>query len=513
MNIQRNNNKRIAKNTLFLYFRMLFTMGIGLYTSRVILNTLGVEDFGIYNVVGGVVTMFSFLNSAMAIATQRFFNFEMGVGNLKGLQEIFCISVNIHAGISIIILLLAETVGLWFFYTYMTIPLERLDAAVWVYQFAVLSAIILIMSAPYNAAIIAHEKMGAFAYISILEVILKLIVVYILVAFKYDKLKLYAILMFNIQFLMRLIYGIYCKRNFQETTYHWHWNKKKVKEMVTFASWSLFGDIAYVTYTQGINILLNIFFTPVVNAARGISVQVQSAIKGFCLNFQMALNPQIIKSYATKDLEYMHMLIFRSSKFSFFLLLFLSLPIFIETEAILIWWLSVVPEHTTEFVRIILCTTVLESIANPLVASAQATGKIKKYQSIIGGTMLLIVPISYVALKMGAVPEIVFIIHFIVSVIAQIIRIMLMRSLISFTVKEYMENVLLPLAKVSLLSIVIPAIASFYVPQNMVGFMIICIICFISVGGIVYKVGLKKTERVFCEKHVAFFFHKLTNKK
>ena len=307
------NNKRIAKNTLLLYIRMLFLMAVSLYTSRVVLQALGVEDFGIYNVVGGVVAMFGFLNAAMSSSTQRYLTFELGRGDMSRLRTVFCTSVNIHALISLVIVLLAETIGLWFFYQKMIIPEERLNAAMWVYQFSVLSSVVMVMNVPYNASIVAHERMSAFAYISILEVLLKLLIVFLLQVVCWDRLAFYAFLVFLVQLGIRFIYGIYCRKHFKETAFRWLWDKVMFREMLSFAGWNLWGNCAGVAFTQGINLLLNMFFGPVVNAARGIAVQVQSAVQQFSLNFQTAVNPQITKSYAVQDYGYMHSLIFRSS--------------------------------------------------------------------------------------------------------------------------------------------------------------------------------------------------------
>ena len=278
------NNKRIAKNTLFLYFRMLFLMGIALYTSRVVLNTLGVEDYGIYNVVGGVVAMFGFLNLSMSSATQRYITFALGKGDKQRLQTIFSTTLQIHTLIAGIIVLLGETIGLWFLYNKMQIPVDRMDAAFWVLQCSIISSVIMIVSVPYNADIVAHEKMSAFAYISILEAVLKLAVVYMLVIFSFDKLILYAILILAIQILIRFCYSYYCNKHFAETKYKHVWDKALFKEMTGFAGWSMFGNFSAVLFGQGLNILLNIFFGPVVNAARGVAVQVQNAIQQFVGN-------------------------------------------------------------------------------------------------------------------------------------------------------------------------------------------------------------------------------------
>ena len=287
------NNKRIAKNTLVLYVRMIFLLCISLFTSRVVLNMLGVEDYGIYNVVGGIVAMFGFLNGSMSSATQRYITFALGKGDMKRLKTVFSTTLQIHTLIAIIIVLLGESIGLWFLYHKMQIPAERMDAAFWVLQCSVVSTVVMIISVPYNSDIIAHEKMSAFAYFSILEALLKLLIAYMLVVSPYDKLVIYAILLLLVEVLLRFCYSIYCNKYFEESKYHHVWDKALFKEMTFFASWSIFGNFASVLFGQGLNILLNVFFGPAINAARGIAVQVQGVIQQFVTNFQMALNPQI----------------------------------------------------------------------------------------------------------------------------------------------------------------------------------------------------------------------------
>lgn len=490
-------NKRIAKNTLLLYIRMLFIMAVNLYTSRVVLNTLGIEDYGIYNVVGGVVTMFTFVNSAMIAGTQRFLTFELGRDNLTKLKKIFSVSLLIHGLISLLVLLLAETMGLWFLYNEMNIPVNRLNAAFWVFQFSVLSVMVMIMSAPYNAVIIAHEKMSAFAYISILEVVLKLLIVYLLLLGDFDKLKLYALLIFAVQFIIRCIYSLYCNRYFIESKFHFIWDKKLFKEMMSFAGWNLWGNFASITFMQGLNILLNIFFGPAVNAARSIAVQVQQAVTQFSSNFQMALNPQITKSFSQRDLTYMHALVFKSSKLTFFLLLFLSLPIMIETETILKIWLGTVPAYTVTFLRLMLCITIIDATANPLMISASATGKIKIYQSIIGGVLLAILPISYLVLKMGGVPASVFIVHLCVCIIAFIVRLFIVRPLINLSLSSFVSQVIFRCIGVAVISIVLPLIAKCILPNTIFTFVVICVICVISISCSVYCFGLNNSEKIF----------------
>lgn len=500
------NNKRIAKNTLLLYFRMLLTMVVSLYTSRVVLQTLGVEDYGIYNVVGGVVTMFAFINTAMSSATMRFMAFELGSGNNEKLHRVFCTSIGIHAIISLLIFLLAETIGLWFLNTYMTIPEARMDAAHWTFHLSVLSTIVLMMSVPYNASIIAHEKMSAFAYISVLEVVLKLAVVYLLVIFDVDKLKLYAILIFSIQLLIRLIYGRYCSRHFAECHYILVYDKYLFKEMTSFAGWSLFGNLAGVAYTQGVNILLNIFFGPVVNAARAVAIQVQAAVQGFVVNFQMALNPQITKTYASGELDQMHRLVFASGRYSFFLLLFLSLPIIIEIDPILSFWLETVPEYTSTFIRLMLCIMMVDALANPLITAAQATGRIKVYQAVVGSILLLIVPFSYIALKLGGQPEIVFIVHFLMVVLAQIARLIMIRPMIQLSLKTYFMEVVMRIACVVLVAIMMPIGGYFLLPKDtFYSFFTVCALSIISVSLSVYYLGIGNSERTFVREKIKDF--------
>ncbi len=495
-------NKRIAKNTGLLYIRMLFTMGIALFTSRVILHSLGVEDYGLYSVIGGIVTMFTFLNGAMAGATQRFLTFEIEKGDKNQLSRIFSTSIQIHLILALGIIILGETIGLWLFYNKMIIPPNRLDAAFWVFQLSVIACAGSILQTPYNADIIAHERMGVFAYISILDVTLKLGIAYLLYIITLDRLKTYALLVLCVQFLDFLIYATYCTKNFQESRYKHYIDKSLLKRMTNFAAWTLFGNMASIAYTQGLNLLLNIFFGPVVNAARGIAVQVQSAINGFVVNFQTALNPQITKTYAAKDLERMHSLIFASSKYSFFLLFFLSLPIIIETQPILHTWLGVVPNYTVIFVRLMLAISLIDSISNPLINSANATGNIKKYQIVIGGILLLILPFSYFALKLGATPESVFIIHLLMVVCAQTARIWMIRPMIRLSIREYFKKVIVKIGAVSILSAIIPLCLYNYLPVNVYSIIFICALCLICVPCFVYIIGLNSTEKSFIQEHI-----------
>ena len=491
------NNKRIAKNTLMLYIRMLFMMGVSLFTSRVILETLGVEDFGIYSVVGGIITMFAFINGGMVSATQRFITFEIGKGNMEKLKSVFSTSLQIHALISLIIVLLGETAGLWFLYEKMVIPEGRMDAAMWVYQCSIIACVVNIMSIPYNADIVAHEKMSAFAYISIIEVSLKLAIVYLLLVSPWDKLIVYAILLLVVQFSIRFVYSHYCHKHFEETKYQRTFNKPLFKEMLSFAGWSFWGNLAGVLYTQGLNMMLNVFFGPVVNAARGIAVQVQSAVQQFTTNFQMALNPQITKNYAAGDLEQMHSLMFRSARFSFFLLFFLTLPILIETNFVLTVWLKNVPENTVVFTQLMIAISLIYTIANPCIVANQATGKVKVYQAVVGGILLLIVPISYIVLKLGAPAYSVFIVHFCVESVAQLSRMIMLRKLIHLPLSAYLKNIYLPVILVVCLAVLLPLYVHTLFSEGWERFFIVGIVCVISVSVMVFLVGLTSGEKVF----------------
>lgn len=506
------NNKRIAKNTLLLYVRTLFIMLITLYTSRVILNTLGVSDYGIYNVVGGVVAMFGFINGSMSSATQRYITFALGKGDMKNLQKVFSTALQIHFLIAILILLLGETVGLWFLYEKMQIPTDRMDAAFWVLQCSILSTVVMIISVPYNADIIAHEKMSAFAYISILEAVLKLAVVYALLLSPYDKLIFYAFLILAVQLLIRFCYNSYCHKHFFESKYKHIWDKSLFKEMTSFAGWSMFGNLAGVLFGQGLNMLLNVFFGPVVNAARAVSVQVQNAIQQFVGNFQMALNPQITKTYAKGEMKEMHQLMFRSARFSFYLLFLLSLPVLFETNFILTIWLKTVPENTVIFLRIMICTSLIYTLANPMIIANQATGKVKKYQAVCGTILLMILPISYICLKLGCPAYSVFIVHFCMEAIAQLARMIMLRPLIGIRVYDYFKNVYSRVFIVAALSIIVPLLVYESLNDTILRFFIVCVVCVLSVSAVAYTIGLSNNEREFVKEKVGAMANKIFHK-
>ncbi len=472
-------------------------MVVSLYTSRIVLNTLGVEDFGIYNVVGGFVTMFGFLNSSMASATQRFLSFEIGRKDLVQLRNVFSMSVNIHIIIAVVILLLAETIGLWFVNTQLTIPAHRMLAAQWVYQFSILALVVTIVSVPYNAIIIAHERMNVFAWISIVEVSLKLLIVFMLQWFGFDKLKLYAVLMFSVALLIRVIYGTYCRYKFKESKFRLFWDKPLFNTLLSYAGWNLWGNAASVIMGQGINILLNIFFGPIVNAARAIAYQVRGAVNQLVSNFQMAVNPQIIKSYAAGDLNHMHQLIFRGAKFSFYLLFMMSLPILFETEIILRLWLKNVPEYTVIFTRLVIINILIDSISGPLMTAAQASGKIKLYQSLIGGLLILNLPISYLFLKNGFAPQITIYVGIGISIIALFARLKIIAPLVSLSISEYLKAVILRIIPVVLVAFVVPVLVYLSIEEAVIRFIFTGLSSIASVVIVIYLIGLDKEEQQF----------------
>ena len=489
-------NRRIAKNTLLLYVRMLFTMAISLYTSRVVLHVLGVTDYGVYNVVGGVITLLGFLTNSMSGASSRYITFSLGKGDMREMRRTFGNILSIHFLLAGVVLLLGETVGLWFVLEKLRIPADRMDAALWVYHLSVLTAMLGVVSVPYNAAIIAHERMGAFAYIGIVDALLKLVIVYLLWVMPYDKLVVYALLLFGVQVFDRIVYGWYCVRHFEETRARFLFDKRLFKEMFAYAAWTMNGNLAVVGYTQGINILLNLFYGPVVNAARGIAVQVQAVAQSFCNSFQTALNPQLTKSYARGDLPRMHRLLIQSSKFSFFILWLIALPLMLEASLVLRWWLGIVPEHTESFLRLILCSSMLSTLSNPLLVSVHATGNLKRFQLIEGTMLLSIVPIAYLLLKLfGIRPEYVFCVHIAVELCTQYARMRIVLPMIAMRVGDYARTVVWPVVKVVLVAPIIPLMAYLLLRQSVGSFLLVCTVSVFSLCLAVYYLGCSRSER------------------
>lgn len=496
------NNKKIAKNTLLLYIRTLLIMLITLYTSRIVLNTLGISDYGIYNVVGGVIAMFSVISSSLSSSISRFITYELGHGNTDKLKRIFTTSVNIQIGISFIVFLLAEIIGVWFLNSKMNIPAERLIAANWVLQCALISFIINLISVPYNACIIAHEKMSAFAYISILEALLKLIIVYVLLISPYDKLITYAVLLVTVSLIIRIIYSWYCKRNFSESHYTFVYDRSLIKEMTGFAGWSFFGNTAYMLNIQGVDMLINVFFGVTLNAARGIATQVQNAVMQFVNNFTVAVNPQITKSYASGDTIYMNKLVCRGARFSYFLLFIFVVPIVCEADYILHLWLKTVPEYAPIFLRLTLFGSLMMSLGNSILTAISATGNIKKYQFWVTLIGCLVFPLTWIAFKLGLPPETAYIIFIFIYFLLIFIRIYIAKSIMGFPIRLYISDVMFRVILVSIISFILPILIIYNFESSFYRFCISFIISFISNIAIITIFGLENSERQKIFNHI-----------
>ncbi|AGA80596.1 hypothetical protein [Echinicola vietnamensis] len=490
-------NTRIAKNSLSLYLRMLITMGVSLYTARVVLQTLGVSDYGLNTVVGGVVTMFSFLSGTMASATQRFLNYEQGTEDDNSLRKVFSTSLYIHYLIALVVLVLAETAGLWFLNTRLNIPEGRMVAANWVYQFSILSFVLTVVNVPYNAAIIANERMTAFAYISVIDVVLKLLIVYLLQLFMVDKLILYGFLTFCVTFAVRMAVRWYSRKNFEECRVGVSKDETFFKKMMGFSGWTMMSSVSVVLRNQGIAVVLNMFFGTVVNAAQGISNQINTVVTTFARNFTQAVNPQIVKQYAAGDLTGMKKLLVTSVKMSFFLILLISLPIFIEAPFILKLWLGEVPEHTVVFVRLVMVRALIESYANPVATAQAATGKVRNYHITLSVIGLMNLPISYVMLMMGYEPESTLVVAILLSALISFIRVSFLRKSIGFKFRDFLTGVLLPSVVVIILAVPIPGYLYYVMPANVVNFIIKVLCACATVLAAVYLVGLSKQERNF----------------
>ncbi|MGC3978506.1 MAG: lipopolysaccharide biosynthesis protein [Paludibacteraceae bacterium] len=501
--MENNNNKRIAKNTMMLYFRMLLTMAIGLYTSRIVLKTLGVEDFGLYNIIGGIVVLFSFLNNSMTSATQRFLNFEMGRNDHLQMKKVFSASVNIHITIALSVIILAETVGLWFVNTQLNIPEDRFYAAGWVYQFTILSFTLSVLKVPYNATIISNEQMSFYAYISIVEVILKLLIVFLLNYILFDKLILYSILTMLVGLFMLLVCVFYCVRKYPSSRYIRVREKALYKQLLSFSGWSIFGSIANIGKTQGINVLINIFCGVSVNAAVSVSNQIIAAVNSFVSNFQIAFNPQITKSYAANDKVYLFDLIFKTSKYSFFLLFALSLPILLNTNEILNLWLTTVPKHTVGFCRMSIVYMLIESISGPLWMTVQATGRIKKYQIVISSLLLLNIPIAYLLLKFKFPPYYVIGGSAIIGIFALTVRLVFLYSLALFPVKLFISKVLMRILLVVTVSYAITSLVSSFIQNNLIGTILSIASTVIITLAVIYFAGMNTMEKSNINKQIA----------
>lgn len=496
------NNKRIAKNTMLLYVRTLFSQLLALYTSRKILEIIGVEDFGIYNVVGGVVVMLTFLNGSMGVATQRYLTIELGKNDMLAYNKIFSMACIIHIVMALLIFVAAETLGLWFLNAYLNIPSERMFAANCIYQASILVVLLGIVQTPYNASLMAHERMSVYAYVGMGESVLRLLIVFLLLVISYDRLITYAFLLLGVQLISALIYRIYCIHHFEECKFHWVWDKTLFRSMLGFTGWNLFGTIAWILKDQGNNMLMNIFGGPLINAARGVSYQVSSAVQNLVNGFGTAVNPQLTKSYASEDKKGLHQLMFSSSRISFFLLLLIALPVMIEIPYLLHLWLVEVPAYTVLFTRIILLEALFNTLSGTLITCLLATGIIKWYQIVVGSIMLLNIPISYLLLKLGFSIETPLIVSLVIILISTGVRLWFGKFQLSINILAYVREVVKPVMIVLVLSPIFPLFVYKTMECGFLRLIVIFIISVLSVALCVYFLGMSKGEQSFLHAFV-----------
>lgn len=506
------NSKNIAKNTLFLYGRMLLSMVVALYTSRVILNALGLDDYGIYNVVGGVVGFFNIISGSLSASISRFIAFELGRGDEKRLSNVFCTSVNIQLIMSVIFILVVEILGVWFLNFKMNIPADRMYAANWVLQCSIVTFVVNLISVPYNATIIAHEKMGAFAYISILSTLLNLGVALLIEISPFDKLIFYALCILGINVLMRIIYGYYCGHHFKECRWRKIFDKFLLKDMFSFAGWNFIGAGTGILIGQGVNIVSNLFFGIAVNAARGIASNVDGVINQFVNNFTMALNPQITKSYAVAENDYMYDLVCKGAKYSYYLMFIMALPIFLETHQILILWLKQIPDYTVAFTRLTILISLSYVLSQTLITSMLATGNIKKYQIIIGSLSFFIFLLSCVFFKIGLPPYWSYVIQLIVFIVELIARMYLLKNMISLSIRKFVKEVLFPISKVSILAFIIPFVLYIMMDETILRLFLEVSICLVSAMSSICLVGLSRKEKNFIMSKVSLYVSKYLKK-
>lgn len=505
------NNKRIAKNTLLLYVRMLFGMIVSFYTSRVILSVLGVSDFGINNVVGGVAAMFSFLNSSLAGATSRFLTFELGRGNKLMLKETFSAAFTIHVVLAIIVFILCETIGLWLLEFKLVIPENRMYAARVLFQLSTVSTLLGVTQVPFGASIIAHEKMNIYAYLGILDIILKLFIVYLITISPFDKLISYGVMYFIISMIMLIIYRMYAIKKFDECSMRLSRDKSKIVPMLKFSGWDLYGNLSVMLRGQGINVLQNMFWGPTVNAATGIANQILNAILGFSNNFLTAVRPQIVKTYAQGNIHEMQLLVERSSKFSFLLLFFISFPCFIELPFVLDVWLEVVPSYSIQFARWSLVFNWIVTLFLPLMYVIHATGRVKRISLINGSLYVLVLPITYIVYKLNMVdPIFPFMVNALFVLLgAGVSNLYTVHLYIpAFKCVHFIKHAVFKGVIAGIFGTIVPFITHFYIGQSWAGVIITCILSVISMSFSIYFIGLDANERLKIKEIINNKLHK-----
>jgi len=495
-------NKRIAKNTILLYFRMIFLLFINLYTSRIVIQTLGVEDYGVYNVVGGLVATFTIISGSLTSAISRYLTIELGKKDNKNLQITFASSLTVQLIISAILLVFAELVFVFFLNYKMNISSERLIPANWVLQFSIFTFLINLISIPYNAAIIAHERMKAFAYISLYEASAKLLIAYMLLCYHGDKLILYGACLCLLAVSVRYIYGRYCSKNFEECKFKLDIDKNKVKSMLSFSGWNFLGASSNVLQTNGIDLLINIFFGPTINATRGVTSQVFNAVNGFATNFMTAINPQIIKSYAQGNYQYLYSLICRGALMSYCLLLVLSLPIIMNATCILELWLKTPPPFAAEFVRLVLVCALIESLSSSLITSAMAYGKIKKYQITISSIQLLNFVFAYLLFKNDCEPYCTYYISIFIAFVCLIVRLMFIKKMTNMPVSLFVNRVIIRVVLITILVMFPILLFHSLVEKNTLQILVFSIMCCIWTLLVEYLIGLSSSEKIYLKKYI-----------
>lgn len=497
MNDKELNNKRVAKNTIILYLRTIVTLAISLFTSRAILNILGVQDYGIYNVVGGFVSMFSIISSTMISSTQRYLNFEFGKIENNKSTEVFNCSLVLHALLGLFLIIVFETFGLWFLNTRLNIPLDRMNAANWVFQFSILTFVLNVLRAPFDASIIAHERMKAFAYVNLFEAVLKLAIVYsLLLPVKIDNLIQYSVLMLLIAVIVFVIYSIYCIKNFEEIIFIFVKDRSLYRNIIGFASYNFVGASSIVFAQQGVNILLNVFFGVAVNAARGITDQVQAAISKFVGDFTTALNPQITKSYAQQNIANMMNLIIKGTRIAFFLFLFFSLPILLYTEEILSIWLGIIPDYAVFFVKLALIDALINTLAGPISTGILATGIIKGLSLWLGCIRFSIFPLSYLFFKIGMPPYVSYIILIVIDIVLIYVRLFFASKTIGVSTIPFLKDLFLRVIPVALFAGIVGYLIMIFTRNHSALILLIglCLVCVSTLFFVVF-VGASKSER------------------
>lgn len=493
---------RVLKNTLYLYFRMLFLMFISFYTSRVILNNLGITDYGIYNVVGGLASMFVFFRSSLSNVTQRCLNIELGKNDIRAAQQVFCLHQTLYIVISILLVILLETLGMWFLYNKLVIPIERMTSAFWVFQFTIFSLVLTVLSVVYDSLIIAHEHMKIYSYVGIVEGIFKLIIAFLIGITVWNKLIVYALMLFLLSLGLRIFYSHYCHKHYKECRFSFAWNIDEIKEASSLVGWNTLGTMVWSLNEQGINILLNMFFGPAVNAARGLSQHLSHAVNNFGTNFYTSVRPQLVKSYASQDWNYLYKLFFSSSKFSVYLLWFFCLPLMLCIDEVLNIWLKEVPEYTDEFTIWILAYSLVNILNNPIWSLALAVGKLKCYILIGSSVFFLAFPLSYICLSLGYSPVSVFICLFVVRFVYIGVVINIIRRYIPISIKKYLKDVIIPVSIVVLVSGSVSYCISIWIGKGIINSIIIGMISWIVIGISVYFIGVKSNEKTLIMSYV-----------